>query len=92
MKLAQDAHSRAEQAVYQKLWECAKPLDDISRLITIGFGEMGRLVGLSESNARINTRMLIAKLALEEHSTYDCERGTGRTYRVSTYQEILHRR
>ena len=92
MKLAQDAHSRAEQAVYQKLWENAKPFDDVSRTITIGFGEMGRLVGLSESNARINTRMLIAKLAIEEHASYNCERGTGRTYRVFTYQEILNRR
>jgi hypothetical protein len=92
MKLAQDAHSRAEQAVYQKLWETAKPLDEVSRRITIGFGEMGRLVGLSESNARINTRMLIAKLAIEEHASYNCERGTGRTYRIFTYQEILNRR
>jgi hypothetical protein len=92
MRLAQDAHSRAEQAVYQKLWETAKPFDDVSRLITIGFGEMGRLVGLSESNARINTRMLIRKLAMEEHAGYDCEHGTGRTYRVFSYQEILNRR
>jgi len=92
MRLAQDAHSRAEQAVYQRLWETAKPFDHVSRLITIGFGEMGRLVGLSESNARINTRSLIAKLALEEYAGYDCERGTGRTYRIFTYQEILTRR
>src|ERR1035441_3541174 len=41
MRLAQDAHSRAEQAVYQRLWETAKPFDHVSRLITIGFGEMG---------------------------------------------------
>ncbi len=92
MKLAQDAHSRAEQAVYQRLWESAKPFDDISRVITIGFGGMARLVGLSESNARINTRSLISKLAIEEQGSYDCERGTGRTYRIFSYQEILNRR
>jgi hypothetical protein len=92
MRLAQDAHSRTEQSVYQRLWETAKPLDEVSRTITIGFGEMGRLVGLSESNARINTRSLIGKLAIEEYAGYDCEQSTGRTYRIFTYQEILNRR
>ena len=36
MKLAQDAHSRAEQQVYQSLWENARVFDDLSRVITIG--------------------------------------------------------
>ena len=63
MKLAQDAHTRAEQQVYEYLWQNAKTLDEVSRAITIGFGAMARMVRLSESNARINVRSLIAKLA-----------------------------
>jgi hypothetical protein len=92
MKLAQDAHSRAEQQVYQSLWENARVFDDLSRVITIGFGTMARLVRLSESNARINLRSLIAKLAIEEYKHYICESSVGRTYRVFNYSEILRRR
>ncbi|MDZ4801428.1 MAG: hypothetical protein SGI92_24995 [Bryobacteraceae bacterium] len=47
---------------------------------------------MSESNARINLRSLIQKLAIEEHSTYNCEQSTGRTYRILNYSEILRRR
>ena len=92
MKLAQDAHTRAEQQVYECLWQNARPFDDISRTITIGFGTMARLVRLSESNARINVRNLIAKLAIEESADYNCERSVGRTYRILNYSEILRRR
>ncbi len=92
MKLAQDAHSRSEQQVYECLWQVAKPLDDVSRTITIGFGAMARLVRLSESNARINLRNLVAKLAIEEYDRYDCERSVGKTYRIFNYPEILRRR
>jgi hypothetical protein len=92
MKLAQDAHTRAEQQVYEYLWQSAKPIDDISRSITIGFGAMARMVRLSESNARINVRSLVAKLAIQEHGAYNCERSIGRTYRIFNYSEILRRR
>jgi hypothetical protein len=92
MKLAQDAHTRAEQHVYECLWQNGKPLDEISRTITLGFGAMAPMVRLSESNARINVRGLIAKLAIEEIGDYDCERSVGRTYRVLNYPEILRRR
>ena len=92
MKLAQDAHTRAEQQVYEYLWENAKPLDTVSRTLTIGFGVLSRLVRLSESNTRINLRALVAKLAVEEAGAYNCERSVGRTYRVFNYSEILRRR
>ena len=92
MKFAQDAHTRAEQQVYEYLWQNAKPLDEVSRTITIGFGTMARMVRLSESNARINVRNLIAKLAMQEFGDYDCERSVGRTYRIFNYSEILKRR
>jgi hypothetical protein len=87
-----DAHTRAEQHVYERLWEIGKPYDEISRAVTIGFGAMASLVGLSESNARINLRSLLAKLAVEEIGQYNCERSQGRTYRIFNETEILRRR
>jgi len=92
MTRAQDAHTRAEQHVYERLWEAGSSYDEVSRAITIGFGAMARLVSLSESNARINLRSLIAKLAIEEIGAYNCERSVGRTYRIFTEAEILRRR
>ena len=53
---------------------------------------MGKLTGLSESNARINLRSLIQKLAIDEHTTYDCAASQGRTYRLYQPAEILRRR
>jgi hypothetical protein len=92
MRHPSDAHTRAEQHVYERLWEIAQPYDEISRAVTIGFGAMASLVGLSESNARINLRSLLAKLAIEEIGEYNCERSQGRTYRIFNEAEILHRR
>ncbi|MBV8731583.1 MAG: hypothetical protein JO336_17390 [Acidobacteriia bacterium] len=92
MRQSQDAHTRAEQHVYECLWQSAHPHDSESRTITIGFGALAKMVGLSESNARINLRSLIAKLALEEIAEYNCERSVGRTYRVFSEVEILRRR
>ena len=92
VRLAQDAHTRAEQQVYEALWENSKVFDDVSKTITIGFGAMARMVRLSESNARINVRNLIAKLAMEEMGTYNCEYAIGRRYRIFNYSEIQRRR
>ena len=92
MKIPQDAHTRAEQHVYERLWENGSPLGDGSRTVTMGFGAMARLVGLSESNARINLRSLIAKLAIQEMAEYNCAQSLGRTYRILPYAEIMQRR
>jgi hypothetical protein len=92
MKAARDAHTRAEQQVYEYLWEKGLPLDGVSRTITIGFGTLAQEIRLSESNARINTRSLIAKLAMEEFAHYVCERSVGRTYRIFDEEEIVRRR
>ena len=90
--LIEDGHSRAEHQVYLSLWENAAPHDDISRLLTIGFASMGKLTGLSESNARINLRSLVQKLAIDEFDTYNCATSQGRTYRIYHAAEILRRR
>ena len=90
--LVEDGHSRAEHQVYAQLWESAGSFDDISRIITLGFASMGKLTALSESNARINLRSLVQKLAIDEHTTYNCAASQGRTYRVYDAAEILRRR
>jgi hypothetical protein len=92
MKRYQDAHTRAEQHVYECLWDSGHSHDEVSRAITIGFGAMAKVVGLSESNARINLRSLIAKLAVEEIAQYNCEQSVGRTYRIFCDTEIMRRR
>ena len=91
MKLAQDAHTRAKQ-VYECLWQTARPLDEVSLPSPSGSEPWPEVVRLSESNARINVRSLIAKLAIEELGDYNCERSVGRTYRILNYTEILKRR
>lgn len=53
---------------------------------------LGRISGLSESNARINLRNLQRKLAVEEFATFACEYSQGRTYRVYSAEQILARR
>ncbi|MBL8235666.1 MAG: hypothetical protein JNL98_44660, partial [Bryobacterales bacterium] len=87
-----DGHTRAERHVYETLWSMAEPYDERSRLVTVGFATLGRYADLSESNARINLRSLIRKLALEEFQSYDCAQSRGRTYRIFNEAAILERR
>lgn len=89
---ASDGHSRAEEQVYQTLWQQAELQGDGSRLIQIGYLALARLVGLSESNARINLRSLERKLAVEEFAPYICEQSQGRTWRIFSPGQILERR
>jgi hypothetical protein len=91
-KIAQDGHSHAEQAVYAALWDNAKPTDDETRLISIGFGRLSKLSRLSENNCRQNVRSLIRKLALEELKPEHSALGVGKTYKVFGYASILARR
>jgi len=87
-----EGHSRAEEQIYQVLWMSGEATGDGSRIVTIGYGSLGRMVQLSESNARINLRALAKKLAVEEYSTYQCETGRGRTWRVFAQDRIFQRR
>jgi len=89
---ASDGHSRAEQDVYHACWEIGIPQTDSSRLLTMGMAALARHAGLSESNARLNLRSLVRKLALEEYSTYVCEQGLGRTWRIFSPDQVFERR
>ena len=89
---ASEGHSRAEEQVYQALWTSGEGIEDGSRIVTIGYVSLGRMALLSESNARINLRTLVKKLAVEEYSTYQCEAGRGRTWRVFSPEKVMERR
>jgi hypothetical protein len=93
-RLAQDGHSRAEQDVYEALWAAGLPetATDTSRTVTMGLGRLSRIARLSENNCRLNIRGLARKLAVEEIHSEVSATGTGKTYRVYSYGDILQRR
>jgi hypothetical protein len=88
----QDGHTRTEQEILTRLWthpRCQIVNRDCRR-VTIGFGELARLVGIKESkNAKLAVRSLIGKLALEEQGWNYV---TGTTFLVFSFDEILRRR
>src|SRR5689334_15079089 len=90
--LAQDGHSHAEQSVYIALWDAGQPDADGNRITTMGLGRLARRARLAESNARVNTRSLIAKLSIKQIAPEDSRTGIGKTYRVYSYKNILKRR
>jgi hypothetical protein len=92
MVLAQDGHTKSEQAVYVAMWTRGKEHDEVSKIIRVGVATIARLARVGETQARISIRSLIAKLAVEETSGADCARGEGKTYRVFSYSEIIRRR
>lgn len=87
-----EGHSRAEQQVYQAMWDSGEPQADGSRRVTAGILTLSRLAVLSESNTRINLRSLARKLAVEEEHTYNCAQNQGRTWRVYSPEQVLERR
>jgi hypothetical protein len=88
--LVQDGHSLGEQALYEALWDHAQPQDKESKLITIGYRQMGVLARLTVNNSKANIKSLMQKLAVEEIASFTHAQGT--TYRVFSYPAILQRR
>ena len=88
--LAQDGHSLGEQALYESLWDCAKPLDKESRIISIGYRQMSDIARMTVNNCKANIFSLMQKLAIEEVGSFT--HSQGRTYRVMSYSAILQRR
>jgi hypothetical protein len=89
---AEEGHSHTEQHVYEVLWSEATAYDRDSRVITIGFGAMSRLMRLSLNNCRLNIRALIRKLAIEEFRSEQCEQKVGKTYKIYNASSIVRRR
>ena len=88
--LVQDGHSLGEQALYEALWDHAQQQDKESKLITIGYRQMGVLARLTVNNSKANIKSLMQKLAVEEIASFTHAQGT--TYRVFSYPAILQRR
>ena len=88
--LAQDGHSLGEQALYEALWNVAKPLDAESRIISIGYRQMADGARMTVNNCKANVFSLMEKLAIEEAAAFT--HSQGRTYRIFGYSAILQRR
>lgn len=86
----QDAHSLAEQAVYDAMYRTGKPHQGDSRVLTIGLRTLAELSRMAYSNCKANVRSLVAKLALEERPGFSYTEG--RTYIIYSFREILRRR
>jgi len=86
----QDAHSLAEQAVYDAMYRAGKPYQGDSRILTIGLRSLADLSRMAYSNCKANVRSLIVKLAIEERGAFSYT--DGRTYIVHSFREILRRR
>jgi hypothetical protein len=86
----QDAHSLAEQAVYDAMYRAGKPYQGDSRSLTIGLRTLAELSRMAYSNCKANVRSLVAKLAIDEQPGFSYT--DGRTYIVYSFREILRRR
>jgi hypothetical protein len=86
----QDAHSLAEQAVYDAMYRAGQPYQGDSRILTIGLRSLADLSRMAYSNCKANVRSLIAKLAIEERGGFSYT--DGRTYIIYSFREILRRR
>lgn len=86
-RLAQDGHTRGEQAIYAALWRLS---DEGKRTISIGLTTLARRAGMSRSTCQLNLATLESKLSVEIHEPRS--KGGSRSYRVHSYEEILRRR
>lgn len=88
-RLAQDAHTAAEERLYDVLWADTTPAD---RTVRIGYAELAARTRLSRKTVGRLLQSLKAKLAIEtldEHRSMDL---VPKNYRVYSYKEILDRR
>lgn len=92
---AQDAHTGAEQRLYDTLWfhKQARPEteQDDARQVTVGSSDLRKSTGLSENGLRRNLRSLEDKLAIEVVNQPG-DFINSRTFRVFSYAKILIRR
>jgi hypothetical protein len=86
----QDAHSLAEQAVYDAMYRAGRPYQGDSRVLTIGLRSLAELSRMAYSNCKANVRSLVAKLAIDERPGFSYT--DGRTYLIYSFREILRRR
>jgi len=88
--LVQDGHSLGEQALYDALWQAARPHSAQARMITIGYRRMAGIARLTVNNCKANMQSLTNKLAVEEISSYTHTQA--RTYLIYSFPALLERR
>lgn len=88
--LAQDGHSFGEQVLYDAMWKHARPYNENSRIITVGYRTMSEIAQLTVNNCKANAASLAGKLAIEEVGTFSHTHG--RTYLVHSFSAIIQRR
>jgi hypothetical protein len=86
----QDAHTLAEQAVYDAMYRAGKPHQGDSRILTVGLRTLAEMSRLAYSNCKANVRSLIEKLALDANEDFSYT--AGRTYIIYSFRDILRRR
>lgn len=94
--IAQHSMALGEERVYQTLWH-ARESDGVqteskkSRIFSLGYDRIARLVRLNEKSVRVLLPKLITKKILEVVAAEHSATRTGRTYRIFNYEEILER-
>jgi hypothetical protein len=90
----QDAHTSAEYALLQLLWEKGTGETATTRLVKAGLGDVSKWTGAHKTSCRAYLRALAGKLAIEEAETFDAAAGKegARVYRVFSAEAILDRR
>ena len=93
-RTVQDAHTPAENALFQILWEKGTGETPQYRLIKAGLADISRWTGAHKTSCRDYLRALILKLAIEEAETFNASAGKegARVYRIYSADAILERR
>jgi hypothetical protein len=87
----EEGHSLGEQAVYEALWEVARPAPQgDNRMLTIGLRTLAEISRMAYSNCKANVRALIAKRAIDESPEFSYT--DGRTYVIYPPEEVMRRR
>jgi hypothetical protein len=93
---ARHSLSLGEERVYETLWNAAEkdgvaPETSNSKVFSLGYDRIARLVRLNEKSVRLLIPKLIAKQALEVIAAENSAGQVGRTYRIFSEEELLRR-
>lgn len=96
VNIAQQSMTLGEERFYQALWH-ARESDGVvreaahSKIFSMGYDRLSRLVRLDEKSIRQLIPRLIAKKILELLAGENSSTRIGKTYRIFSYEEILER-
>jgi hypothetical protein len=96
VQIAPHCLTLGEERFYQEVWH-AKESDGVrkdgprSKVFSMGYDRLAKLVRLDEKSVRQLIPKLVAKRVLEVLAGEDSSARIGRTYRIFSYEEILER-